>query len=51
MVAGKGLCKRIESPIDIDIIDHESTARSQNFPGTIQLKPHVALGVQAIVNK
>src|SRR5208282_1338029 len=50
-VTGKGLPKGSESPIGINIIDDNRSARPQGCESPIDLKAHVLFTMLAVVNK
>jgi hypothetical protein len=47
----KGLSKGLETPIDIDIVNHQGAICSHGCPCSIQLESYVAFAVQAVVNE
>lgn len=51
LMTGKSLHKRFETPVGIDVIDDDRSARSQRCPSAVHFKANVMFTMQTIMNE
>ena len=50
-MARKGLSERVKAPVEIDVIDDDSSSGRRGFVSVLQFKSDIAVGMGAVVDE